>query len=50
MDRHFGLYGSSGIGSPDKGEGFRPSLVQKRREKLGEISKAQSIQFSGVLQ
>ena len=37
MDRHFGQYGSLGIGSPGKGEGFHPSLVQKRRAKLGGI-------------
>ena len=36
MDRHFRQCGSSGSGNPGIGEGFHPSLVQ-RRGKLGEI-------------
>ena len=39
MGRHFRWYGNSGIGSPGKAEGSHLSLVQRRKEKLGGISR-----------
>ena len=43
MDRHFRLCGSSGSGNPGIGEEFHPSLVQRRRGRLGGISRVQSV-------
>ena len=49
MGRHFGWYGSSGIGSLGKAKGSHPSLVQRRKEKLGGTSRGLSVQFLDVL-
>ena len=48
MGRHFRRYGSLGTDNLGKAEGSRPSLVQRRKGKLGGISRGLSIQFSGV--
>ena len=48
MGRHFGWYGSLGIDNLVKVEGSHPSLVQRRKGKLGGISRGLSVQFSGV--
>ena len=50
MDRHFKWYGSSSISNLGKVEGFHPSLAQRRKGKLGGISRGLSVQFSDVLQ
>ena len=49
MDRHFGWYGSSGISSPDKGGEFHLFLVQRRKGRLGGISRGLSVRSLDVL-
>ena len=49
MGRCFGWYGSSGIDSPSKVEGSHPFWVQRRKGKLGGISRGLSVQSSDVL-
>ena len=48
MGRHFGWYGGLDIDSLGKVEGSHPSLVQRRKGKLGGILRGLSVQFSGV--
>ena len=50
MGRCFGWCGSLGIDSPGKIEGSHLFWIQRRKGKLGGISRGQSVQSLDVLQ